>query len=157
MLGAPIWIIIVCVGLITSAFVALVWHVLRKLVTVVDNLSRIVEQATSDQTYTARMRALDDRLEACEQRSRTAMAQASDGISQFDRLEDRLKSHIARENAAQRQYKVQSQEEVETDEEKEYRELLEAVQNGPAVSDEPQPTNRRRRRRRKGRQRHRGV
>ena len=149
MLGAPIWTIIACVGIVASALVALVWHVLRKLVTVVDNLGRVVEHTTSDQTTTAHMMALSDRLEACEQRSRTALAQTSDAISQFDRLEDRLKSHIARSNAERRDYKSQSEEEVES---QDIAQLMAAAQAVPVhESDDHSSNNRRRRRRRRPR------
>lgn len=148
MLGAPIWLIIACVGIVASALVALVLHVLRKLVTVVDNLGRVVEHATSDQATTAHMMALSDRLEACEQRSRSALAQTSDAVSQFDRLEDRLKSHIARSNAERREYKSQGDEEAES---KEIAEFMAAAQAVPVEESDDHPSNNRRRRRRRRR------
>lgn len=141
MISAPIWIITVCMAFIACMLVALVLIVLRKLV-------RIVEQATSDQTNPARMRALDDRLEACEQRSRTALAKYSDVALQFDRLDEKLKSHMAREAVSMREYKRQSQEETETDE---MAEFLAAAQAVPVVESDDHPSNNRRRKRRRRR------
>ena len=139
MIGLQFGIITLCMGFIACMLMMLVWNVLRKLV-------RIVEQATSDSTNSARMRALDDRVEASEQRARTALAKTNDVALQCDRLDASLKSHIARENIAKRDYKVQPEEEAESEG---VAELLAAAQAIPVVSDESQPTNRRRRRRRR--------
>lgn len=182
MLDVPIWLVLTCGTVVSCLFGVLALYMLRKshvhttlLVAAVQDFGRIVELATSDRTNAAMIAALTDRVEASEQRSRTALAQTSaaftdrveaceqrsqtvfaqnsDAVAQIDRIEDRLKSHIGRE---MRQGSLQKAEDEQSVEDQELADMIAAVQAVPVQSDEPQPTNRRRRRR-KRRQRHRGA
>ena len=153
MLDVTMYIILASTVVISGSFGVLAWRMLRtslinaqKLTDAMQNLGQIVEQATSDHTSIATIAALTDRIEACEQRSRTALAQTTDAVAQIDRVEDRLKSHVGR---YLREGRVQRAEDEENAEGQELSDFMAAAQAMPVVSDEVEPTNKRRRRRRR--------
>jgi len=160
MFTAPILSILALGTLIAAAFSLFIVYFVRnlrnqneRLTDAVVDFGKTVELATSDRTNAATIAGLTDRLEACEQRSKTALAGAFDSETHVRTLEGTLKSHLARYYREGREAKAEAEEEHDEG----VMDLLEAAKAMP-VNDVGvvQPSNQRQPRGRKRRRRNRG-